>query len=123
MINHRIDNLSICEASYLGNKPEHPSYHINLYKPNYYYGKEHLFIEDGDYYKYKEPEYVDCRIHKSCFKNRQYCYAIASFNWDESESFYELHFIGNRPLELDAEEVEIFWKLIRLGDKTLNKNE
>lgn len=119
MINRRIDNLHLRKASYLGEEPEHPSYHIDRWEPNGYYGNEHLYIKDGDYYRYKEPEYSNCRIHKDCFKNPEVCYAIASFDYDED---YELHFIGDRPLGLNEEEREIFWKLIKLGYETLNKD-
>ena len=120
MINKRIENLQLCKASYLGETPEHPSYHIDLWKPNEYYGKEHMFIKDGDYYKHKEPEYSFCRIHKLCFKNPEVCFAIASFDYDEHEDVYELHFIGDRPLQLNAEERTVFWDLIAEGYKVLN---
>jgi hypothetical protein len=39
----------------------------------------------------------------------------------DKEGFYELHFIGDRPLNITKEEKEIFWKLISIGDDILNK--
>lgn len=123
MINKKIKNLQIRRASYLGDEPEHPAYHIDKWEPNQYYKKEYLYIEDGDYYKLKEPEYSFMRIHKNCFKNKETCYAIASFEWDSHEKCYEFRFIGDRPLQLDKEEQIIFWKLIVLGYNTLNKED
>ena len=63
----------------------------------------------------------NCRVHKDCFKHKQSCFAIVSFDYDK-EGYYELHFIGDRPLNITKEEREIFWELLRYGDKVLNKN-
>ena len=123
MINKRIGNLELRRASYLLPKeeyPEHPSYHIDYWYPNCYYGKENEYIKDGDWYIYPDNSY--CRVHKDCFKNPQSCFAIASFDYDK-EGFYELHFIGDRPLHITEEERKIFWELIIFGDKELNKRD
>lgn len=123
MINKRIQSLQIRRASYLLDEPEHPSYHIDKWEPNQYYKKEHLFVKDGDYYKYKEPEYEFIQIHKDCFKREETCYAIASFDWNNREECYEFKFIGDRPLHLNKNEIEIFWELIIIGYNTLNKKD
>ena len=123
MINKRIGNLELRRASYLlpeEEYPEHPSYHIDYWYPNGYYGKENEYIKDGDWYIYPDNSY--CRVHKDCFKNPQSCFAIASFDYDK-EGFYELHFIGDRPLHITEEERKIFWELIIFGDKELNKKD
>ena len=123
MINKRIGNLELRRASYLlpeEEYPEHPSYHIDYWYPNCYYGKENEYIKDGDWYIYPDNSY--CRVHKDCFKNPQSCFAIASFDYDK-EGFYELHFIGDRPLHITEEERKIFWELIIFGDKELNKKD
>lgn len=118
----RIGNLEFKVASYLlpeDKLPEHPSYHINYYYPNLYYKREKDFIKEGDWYIY--PDMKNCRVHKDCFKHKQSCFAIASFDYDK-EGYYELHFIGDRPLNITKEERETFWELLQYGNKVLNKN-
>lgn len=122
MNNKRIGNLEIRPASYLLPKdkwPKNPSYHIDYWYPNAYYGRESEFEKDGDWYYY--PKHHSCRVHKDCFKHEQSCFSIASFSYDEHEGFYELHFIGDRPLQLTKEEREAFWELIKYGNIELNK--
>ncbi len=114
----RIKNLEFKKATYLGEEPEYPSYHINLWEKNCYYGNEDKYIKDGNYYI--DSEYSNFRIHKDCFKNPEYCFAIASFDYD-SEGFYELHFIGDRPITHDYK-LDDFWDLIKYGYNYLNEN-
>lgn len=110
------------QASYFlprENWPKKPAWHINYWYPNEYYGKESEFVkENDDWYHY--PDYPYCRIHKDCFKHKESCMAIASFEYDDG--FYELRFVGDRPINLTKEERKIFWKLIRYGNTVLNKN-
>lgn len=116
----RIGNLELKKAVYISDKvPEYPSYHIDKWEPNSHYKQERKYIKEGDYYRPKDGS-LHYRIHKSCFKNPEYCYSIASFDWDKEE-FYELHFIGDRPFNLNKEEKEVFWKLISIGNYILNK--
>lgn len=63
------------------------------------------------------------KVHKDCFKHPQSSMAIASFNYDSHERYYELEFVGDRPLSLSKEEREIFWELLEYGFKQLNGNE
>ena len=121
MINKRIGALQLRKAPYLGEEPEHPSYHINKWETNPYYGNEDKFVDEGDYYRYPDDAYRCIRIHKSCFKSPESCYSIASFDWDDHEEIYELRFVGDRPIHLSHEEREIFWQLIELGEEVLNK--
>lgn len=116
----RIKNLQFRKATYLGEEPKHPSYHIDKWVPNRYYKKEDEYIKEGNYYTYADPLYRNCRIHKDCFKNPEVCYGIAAFVYDDHEGFYELQFIGDRPLELDESERNTFWSLIEYGYKQLN---
>lgn len=122
MKSRRIENLEFRQATYLLPKseyPKHPSWCIDYWYPNSYYGRENEFIKDVDnWYLSKDGSH---RVHKNCFENPESCFAIASFDYDEGE--YELHFVSNRPLELTKEEREIFWKLIEYGDKQLNNTE
>lgn len=116
----RIGNLELRKASYLCKEPEVPAYHIDKWVPNEHYKQERKYIKDGDYYRPKNCS-LNYKIHKNCFKNPESCYSIASFDRDK-EGFYELHFIGDRPLFLlNKEEKEIFWKLMSIGDNILNK--
>ncbi len=119
----RIGNLELRPASYLLPKdkwPEHGSWHIDYWYPNPYYGHEDDYTKDGDWYYYKDKS---CRIHKDCFKHHQSCFAIASFDYDKDEEVYELHFIGDRPLDITKEEREAFWELLKLGYNHLNNKE
>ena len=123
-MNKRIGNLEFRPASYLLPKdkwPEKPAYHIDIWYPNGYYGREKDFIEDGEFYLY--PDMPNCRIHKDCFKSKESCMAIASFNYNEHEEFYELSFVGDRPIHyLDTPELrEDFFELIQYGNKVLNE--
>lgn len=118
----RIGNLGISKAGYLCEEPSHPSYHINKFQKNPHYGKEdeYEWSEDGSY-AYK-PESPYWRINKSCFEHPETCYAIAEFEYDEHEDFYEIRFVGDRPFDLNEEEREIFWDLLQTGNAVFNKS-
>lgn len=126
MENKRINNLEFGPASYLLPKeewPEHPSYNIDLFYPNPYYGRDEEFPESPLDPNFRtDPKYFNFKIHKSSFKHKECCFAIASFDWDK-EGYYELHFICDRPIEylLTPEDREIFWELIKYGNEQLNK--
>lgn len=123
MINKRIGALQLRKASYLGEEPEHPSYHIDKWEPNTYYGNEDKFVDMGDYYTYPDNRYIDIRISKSCFKHPENSYAVASFDYDDHEEAYELRFVSDRPVYLTHDEKDIFWDLVEMGYKDLNKHE
>jgi len=124
--NKRIEDLEFRPASYLLPKdkwPENPSYDINLWYPNLYYGRDDEFPEDPLDSSYRlDPKYQNHRIHKSCFKYPESCFTIASFDYDEHERFYELHFCLDRPIEYlnILEKREAFWKLLQYGNEQLN---
>lgn len=123
MIDKRIGALQLRKASYLGQEPEHPSYHINKWETNPYYGNEDKFVDCGDYYAYPDNDYLSIRISKSRFKHPETCYAVAAFVWDDHEEAYELRFVDDRPVYLTKEEKDIFWDLVEMGYKELNKYE
>ena len=116
----RINNLEFKVATYLlKNPPEIKAYHINRYMPNCYYGHESDFIKiDNDWYR--DPSFSWHRVHKSCFKNTETCYAIASFEYNKHEGIYEFMWVGERPLELTEQEEKDFKKLIIYGFNKLN---
>lgn len=129
--NKRIGDLEFRPATYLLPKdeyPKNPAWHIDFWYPNAYYGKESEYvhpvvggIEQTDWYV--NPSYPYGKIHKDCFKNPQSCIAIASFNYNSHEGYYELEFVGDRPVSLSKEDREIFWELLEYGFKQLNNTE
>lgn len=117
--NLRIGNIEFRPASYLGNTPEFPDWHIDFWYKNPQYGKESGYTRIGDYYV-KKDELYPVRYHKSCFKNKETCYSVASLSRD-NEGYYELHFIGDRPLNLSDKDLKDFWEVVKYGYKELNK--
>lgn len=93
----RIGNLMFRKATYLGEEPEFPSWHIDFFYPNPCYG-----------------------YNKNTFVHKESCYAIAHFTRD-NEGYYELGFIGDRPLSLNEQDIKDFWELVRYGNEELNK--
>ena len=117
----RIGNLMFRKATYLGNEPDIPDWDIDYYYPNIYYGKEKDFIKDDrspDFYLY--PNSHNARIHKDCFKHKEACFTIACFVYDKHEGFYNIKFIGDRPMNLTEEEWMTFRKLLKYGNEVLN---
>ena len=126
--NKRIKDLEFRPSTYLLPKdkyPKNPSYDIILWVPNNYYGRDEEFPEDPLDSSYRtDPKYFNHRIHKSCFKKLESCFTIASFDYDEHENFYELHFCLDRPIEYlnTVEKRETFWELLNYGNEQLNNN-
>ena len=116
----RVGNLMFRKATYLGEEPEFPSWHIDFFYPNPYYGKESEYTKEGDFYVKDINNPCPIRYHKDCFKHKESCYSIASFIRDE-EGFYKFSFIGARPLSLNKEELKNFWEVVKYGYKELNK--
>ena len=116
----RIGNLMFRKATYLGKEPEFPSWHIDFFYPNPNYGKESEYIKLGDYYIKDANSICPIHYHKDCFKHKESCYAIAHFTRD-NEGYYELGFIGDRPLSLNEKDIKDFWELVKYGYKELNK--
>ena len=115
----RIGNLEFGPSTYICKPPEHPSWEIKMWYPNFYYGKKDQYKYDGDG-MYINPECPYHRIHESCFKHSESCYTLGSFRWDDHEQFYEFQFCGDRPMELKKENREPFWELLVYGNKMLN---
>ena len=125
----RIGDLEFSPASYLLPKekwPKHPAWSIDMWIPNFYYGKDDEYPEDTLDNSYRIcPKYPRHRIHKECFKHPETCFTLASFEYDEHEDFYELQFCGDRPIEYlnTPEKREVFWELLEYGNKQLNYTE
>lgn len=117
--NKRIGWLEFSPSTYICKPPEHPSWEIKMWYPNFYYGKkdQYEYVGDG---MYADPEYHNHRIHESCFKGKECCYTLGSFRWDDHEGIYEFQFCGDRPLQLSKENREVFWELLEYGEDMLN---
>ena len=115
----RIGNLMFRKATYLCEEPEFPSWHIDFFYPNPYYGKENEYKKDGDFYVQADTEYP-INIHKDCFKYKESCYAVASFTRNK-KGYYELKFIGDKPLNLNKTDFTDFMKLVKYGNNKLNE--
>lgn len=118
----RIKNLEFRKATYLGEEPEHPSYHIDKWENNHHYKQQDKYVKEGNYYVDPNSE-IPYYIHKNCFKHKETCYAIASFDYDTHEGMYYLNFVADRPLDLKDEERVTFWRLIEHGYNILNPDE
>lgn len=116
--NKRINNLIFRPAIYLIKPPKNPAWTIDKYVPNEYYGNENKYIKEGNFYI--SPDTPNHKIHKNCFKNKEYCFSIASFEYNESKNIYELVLVGDRVLDLDNKEWLDYAKLITYGNEQLN---
>lgn len=117
--NIRIGNIAFEKSEYLGNEPEFPTWYIYKYHPNDLYGKEDKFDKDGDYYISKGD--IKVSYHKNLFKRKELKYTLATFIRDK-DGCYELSFIGDRPIELNKEDLNDFWKITKYGYKSLNND-
>lgn len=115
----RKGNLEFGKCTYIGEEPEYVRYEIRNWEPNPYYGREHLYIKEGDYYIQKDNKYDYVRIHKNCFKNHELCYSIGFFIYNENTNEYEFSFCGERPL-YESVEWDLFREIIKYGFFKLN---
>jgi len=98
------------------NGPPFAFFEIVKYEPNPYYGKEEEYDFNGEYYRPKNNNYFE--IHKSCFKNPENSYLLASWkDIDDDELSPDLQFVNSRPFNLDEEEQTSFWELAKLGQE------
>lgn len=105
---------------------ENSSWNIDYFYDNYLYGREDEFpIDPSDPNFRIDPEHPNHRIHKAGFEGKELSFTIAHFLYDNHEPYWEVHFIGNRPIEnLTTPEMrEAFWELLKYGDEMLNNEE
>lgn len=103
-------------------RPKFSFFEIVKFYPNPYYGKESEYELNswGDGYRPKDS--VGINISKSCFKNKEVMYMVASWdNIDHDELTPDLKFVGNRVFELDSEEREAFMKLAEIGQREIER--
>ena len=89
----RLGNIGLKKACYIGKEPDIPAIQVVKYQKNRYYGNEQKYkwSEDGEHaYEIDEDGNIDkrCSIHKSCFRNPETNFALASFEYDEHEDFF-----------------------------------
>lgn len=99
-------------------KPNNP-YHFEIVKwyKNPYYGKEADYDLDnwGDY---RPKNTVGVHINKNCFKNPEVCYTVAHLI--KTKEGFDLKTVGNRILDLDAEDFQDFWAIYKKKVKYKN---
>lgn len=117
--NYRIGNLEFMKASYLEKKPEIIDYHIVRWFINDKYGKEKDYVKLNNEF-YCLPNNTKIRIHKSCFKYKEFNVAIAVFRYNVIKECYDFEYIGDRPLNLTKAEIQCFLELIKHGFHVLN---
>jgi hypothetical protein len=101
-------------------------FEIVKYYPNKQYKKEseYNFDEESNrFWKYIEDTNIKVYYSTSCFVYPEACYTLATFEDDEGEiNKYELKYCGDRPLELDEEEFEIFNEIVRWAYNRFKNN-
>lgn len=75
---------------------------IVQYVPNDYWQQEKYYIQEGDYYKPKDPKYRYIRIHKSCFEHILNKLVLASVINNEGD--IDIKFMSIIPIMLDSNE-------------------
>ena len=116
----RKGNFEFRKCSYLCEEPENPSWCVDYWYPNPYYGKEDEYPEDPINKNFRmHPKYHNHRIDKGCFKYPESCFSLVNFDCDKN-GYYEVHFIYDRPFNLDPSELETFWKVLEYGHNYLN---
>lgn len=111
---NRIGNIALRQATnFISGEPY---WEIVKYYPNPHYGMiEHYEqIGDTEMYKKKDPDDWESIVsyHKSCFKNPESCYTIATLK-ERNEEEPDLISVGSRPLNLNKRDFEDFitlWK-------------
>jgi hypothetical protein len=116
----RIGNIVATNFWMDGDVPKPSQSHLNIppfswfgiekFQPNPYYGKESEYEWVEDEKMYRSKQYKNVWISPSCFKNKETAYILASWNnMDHDECTPDLEFTGNRPFQLDDEELKAFW--------------
>jgi len=102
-------------------RPKFSFFEIVKFEKNQFFGKEYEYemAHDPDYYRQKNGFGL---IHKSCFKNPETMYMIASWdNIDHDELTPDLRFVGNRVFDLNSEEQLIFMQLAKIGQEEIQR--
>lgn len=128
----RIGNISVSNfwmdenvvpRSYQTHSDKEPFSYFSIDKhyPNSYYGKESEYQWDEVKQTYKSKEYNGW-ISPSCFVSPESRFTLAAWtNMDHDELTPDLKYIGNRPFELNEEELKAFMELARRGQEHIQK--
>ena len=122
----RIGNIGFAKSTYLCDEPEIPSYDILKFEENTLYGKdktgEYVQDEFGWYHRADDSEEYPTNYAEGCFKNKEYCYVLANFEYDAHEPCWELRTVRDRPVDLKGEDIQDFWDMMTFGFKWLKKH-
>lgn len=112
--NCRIGNIQFRKSKSLLDKEY---FEIVRYHPNKEYKREseYNFDEESNrFWKYIEGTDIKVYYSASCFIHPESCYTLATFEDDpDTTNKYELKYCGDRPLELNKEEFDIFNEIVR----------
>lgn len=101
-------------------------YEIIKWYPNSYFGAEEKMIAEG----YEKVEYGNGEwsmkkdyhsVHESCFKNPESAYTVATLEYDVNEGCCDMTTVGPRLLELKKKDRKIFFKVYKLAEKAIRK--
>ena len=121
----RINNIGFQKSSYLGKEPQIPNYDILYIEENPLYGKDKTgeYVRDNFGWFVKKDDMYRVRYDENCFKNKETCFVLATFCYDEHEPCWELKTVANRPIGLQTKEITDFWAIMCFGFKYLEKIE
>lgn len=115
MIKVRINNIE-CRFS-------QGRYEIVKFQPNQYYQKQEEYIADG--WKLEGGFFRKNRtsISSSLFNLPETCYTIVTLKYNRGEGCCDMTTVGNRLLELDKNDRDIFFKVYELAEKMIFEEE
>lgn len=101
-------------------------YEIIKWYPNEYYGAEEQMIADGWEHvevdgKFHGMRKDNCTVTASCFKNPESAYTVATLEYDAGECCCDLTTVGPRVLELNKKSRKAFFKVYKLAEKAIRK--
>ena len=122
IVEKRIGDLKFEKLNHAYKESEHPTYGLNVYIPNRYYGHKDDYVKvDDSYYMPKENQDGSWKIHEDCFKNPEVSYVISEWVWDNHEECYEYSWIRDRPKRYyENHGDETYKRMVDYGFRQLN---
>ena len=103
-------------------------YEMVKWEANQYYGQEKFMIESEGYEKveYDSSDWGlrkgSHTVNRSCFKNPETCYVIATLKLNRREPDVDMETVGSRLLDLEVDELDEFMKVYRLAQGMIMEN-